>query len=169
MKRLGLVLMTLVNRERSFWSLPPVQYDFQLEKYLDANVTDATWLYEDGPQTRSWTVENVTRSCSLNGCFIRPLGYHYLFRDTFRDSVPRIFRYRINQGRICKRTVFADGDPCSWFYAYYPVLMQRDLTRFACKTYNVQGRYVPVDLVDKQKRSFWCFSDVEPFYLGDSK
>lgn len=169
MKVMGLVLMSLVNRERAFWSLPAVKYDFELERYLKANVTNATWLYESGPVSRSWTVENVTRSCDLNGCFARPLGYNYMFRDTFKESVPRIFRYRINQGRICKRTVFADGDKCSWFYAYQPVLMQTDLTRFACNTYDYQGRYVPDDLRDKQMRSFWCWSTAVPFYLRDSK
>ena len=169
MKALGLILVSLVNRERAFWSLPPVKYDFALEKYLKANLINATWLYESGPRSRSWTIENVTRSCDLNGCFTRPMGFNYLFRDTYKNSVPRIFRYRIQQNHICKRTVFADGDKCSWFYAYGPVLLQRNFTRFACSTYNVQGRYVPSDLVNKQMRSFWCWFDDELYFLKNSK
>jgi hypothetical protein len=169
MKALGLILMSLVNREREFWSLPPVRYDFALEKYLYNNVTNnGSWFYESGPETVSWDIEGHTRYCDLRGFFLKPLGFNYQIRDTFRDSVPRIFRQRLSQGRVCKKTVFADGDKCSWFYAYHPVLMS-NYTRFACKTLNFQGRYVPDYLRDKQMRSFFCYFDGSLYFLKNSK
>jgi len=163
MLRLGTILALLVNRERIRLDLSPVKYDFSLEKSLGSY--NGSYLYSSGSKNVSWTIEGQTRFCDLNGCHLKPLGYNYMFRDTFKDSVPRIFRYRIAQGSICTKTVFADGDPCSWYYAFYPVIVQ-NFTRFGCREYNYQGRYVPKDLINKQKRSFWCFFDSRVYYLA---
>lgn len=161
--KLGLILTTLINRERLFWGLEKIDYDYKLENHL--RQFNGSFLYQSGPLNLTWTIEGHNRFCDLNGCHIKPLEYNYMFRDTFKDSVPRIIRMRIRQNHICKKTVFADGDKCSWFYAYGQVLLQ-NFTKFACCEYNYQGRYVPKELIDKQKKSFWCYFNTKVYYLG---
>jgi hypothetical protein len=164
-KVFGLALMSIVNQERTSIGLAPVAYNFTLHNYLDNVITDnGSWFYESGPDYTSWVVEGQTRSCDLRGCFLKPLGHTYMFRDTYKDSVPKIFRYRIKQ-RNCDHTDFADGYPCSWYYAYYPTMMS-NYTSFACKALNYQGRYVPIALINKQMKSFWCYFNGKLKYMA---
>jgi len=163
-KVVGLLLASLINKERSMFNLLPVSYDFKLHDYLKDSVTNnGSWFYESGPNIKKWTIENNERYCDLNGCFLRPQNNSYMMRDTMRDSIVKIFRYRLAQ-RNCKHTDFVDGKKCSWKYAYYDVLMQKDFKSFACKILNYQGRFVPDNLVNVQKKSWWCFFNTEVFY-----
>lgn len=154
----GLLLASLINKERQILNLPLVKYDDTLHNYLKNNDTfSGKYLYDHGPNYHSWVVENVTRYCDLNGCFEKPLGNSYMFRDTMRDSIVKIFRYRIAQ-KGCKHTDFFDGAKCSWYYHYFPVMMS-NYTSFACKVLNFQGIFVPDSHKDRQFKSFWCYFD----------
>lgn len=167
MKKAAILLITsLINYERISKGLNIVSYNYNLHNYLYGNITNnGSWFYESTNELRSWEIEGQRRFCDLRGCFLKPLGYNYMFRDTYKDSIPIIFRYRLGQ-RDCNRTVFKDGDPCSWFYAYYPVLMQPGFKSFACKSLNYQGRFVPDSLKDHQFKSFWCYFNDEKYFLN---
>jgi len=163
-KVVALLITSLINRDRQFLHLPIVKYDFNLHNFLENNVTNnGSYFYESTNDRVTWTVENNTRYCDLRGCFLTPLENQYMFRDTYKDSIVKIFRYRLSQ-RNCNHTDFVDGTPCSWFYHYYPVMMQPDFKSFACKSLNFQGRFVPGSLKNKQFKSFWCFMDAIPYY-----
>ena len=125
------------------------------------NVPDS-WYYETTNKSINWTIEGKNRFCNIQGCHFNPLGNHYMFRDTHKNSIPKIIRYRLSQ-RNCKSTDFVDGMPCSWYYVYYPVLLQ-NFTSFACVDLDTQGTWVPSYLIDKQKRAFFCYFDSKVYY-----
>lgn len=157
-KVIGIILMNLINDQRNSIGISPIKYDFVLHDYLKNNITNnGSWFYESTEISKSWEIEGHNRSCDLHGCFLKPLEQNYMFRDTMRNSIVKIFRYRLNQ-KDCDHTDFFDGAKCSWFYHYYPVMMS-NYTSFACKILNHQGRFVPDSLKDRQLKSFWCFSD----------
>ena len=159
----GLLLASLINKERKNLNLPLIKYNDTLHDYLKSNNTfNGEYLYDSGPNYKSWVIENVTRYTDINGVFERPFGHNYMFRDTMKDSIVKIFRYRIAQ-KGCKSTQFFDGDRCSWFYAYYPVMMQ-NYTSFACKILDYPGRFLPPNLIGIQKKSWWCFFDSTVYY-----
>lgn len=162
----GLLLASLINKERQILNLPLVKYNDTLHNYLKNNDTlSGEYLYDSGPNYKSWVIENVTRSCDLNGCFEKPLWFNYMFRDTMRDSIIKIFRYRIAQ-KGCKHTDFFDGAKCSWYYHYFPVMMG-NYTSFACKVLDYPGTFLPDYLIGIQKKSFWCFFDGELPWFKD--
>lgn len=164
MKKAAAILITaLINNERSRNNLLPVTYNYELDNVLREHNVPDSWYYGPANKTIEWNIENNTRHCSINGCFYEPMeGYSYLARDTYKDSIPKIFRYRLSQ-RDCEKTDFENGKKCSWKYAYYDVLMQ-NFTSYACKSLNFQGTWTPTNLLDIQKRSFFCWFDTKPYY-----
>lgn len=163
----GIILASLINQERALLNLNLVTYDKNAHKYLQQNITDnSTYFYESGPDYKSWSIEGHTRSCDLRGCFINfesgEKTYNYMFRDTMKDSIVKIFRYRIAQ-KNCKSTDFFDGAKCSWKYAYYDTMMQ-NYTSFACKIMDGRGKFLPASLVGIQNKNFWCFFDSTVYY-----
>lgn len=157
-KAVGIILMNLINVERNNIGLSPINYNFELHNYLKNNVTNnGSYFYESTELSKSWIIEGHNRSCDLRGCFMKPLEQNYMLRDTMRNSIVKIFRYRLAQ-KDCKHTDFVDNMPCSWFYHYYPIMMS-NYTSFTCKILDYQGRFVPDLLKDRQLKSFWCFFD----------
>lgn len=162
-KSVAILITALINVERDSNGLLPVRYDFELHDVLRAhNVTDS-WYYQESGRVINWTISGQNRYCSINGCFYEPLNNTYLFRETYKDSIAKIFRYRLGQ-RDCNKTDFVDGMPCSWKYVYYDALMMPELKSFACKSLNYQGTWTPTWLLGRQKKSFWCYSNTKPFY-----
>ena len=157
-KAIGLLLASLVNKERLLLNLNKVEYDIQLHNFLKFNVTDnGSYFYDTSPYYKSWTIEGNTRHCDLNGCFMTPMDNNYMFRDTMKDSIVKIFKYRIAQ-KGCDHTDFYDGAKCSWYYHYFPVMMS-NYTSFACKVLDYQGKFVPESHKNRQFKSFWCYFD----------
>lgn len=159
----GLILASLVNKERAILGLSKVMYDADAHRFLDRNITDnSSYFYDTGNNYKSWTIEGNTRSCDLNGCFINFTAnnktFNYQLRDTMRYSIVKIFKYRIAQ-KNCDHTDFFDGAKCSWYYHYFPIMMQKDYTSFACKVMDGQGKFVPSSHKNRQFKNFWCFYD----------
>jgi hypothetical protein len=164
MKRLAAILITkIINDERISNNLPIISYNFELNNILRKHNVSDSWYYEQSNKVINWTIEGHNRYCNINGCFYEPMeGYHYLFRETYKNSIPKIIRMRMNQ-RDCDHTDFVDGKPCSWKYIYYDTLMQ-NFTSFACKSLNYQGTWTPSWLKNIQFKSFWCYFDTKVFY-----
>lgn len=163
MKKAWAILITsLINVERTKNNLLPVSYNWQLDTYLREYPVADSWYYADTDRFINWTIEGQNRYCRIEGCHFRPMNYSYLFRETYKDSIPKIIRMRLSQ-RDCNHTDFVDGMPCSWKYIYYDTLMQ-DFTNFACKSLNFEGRWVPEWLKGIQKKSFMCYFDSKVFY-----
>lgn len=163
MRRAWAILITgLINVERASHNLLPVSYNWELDSALRSHNVSDDWYYKTTNRSINWTIENQNRYCNIEGCHYKPLGHSYMFRDTHKDSVPKIFRYRLKQ-RNCHKTDFFDGAKCSWWYAYYPVLLQ-NFTSFACVDLATVGTWVPDKLKDIQKRAFFCYFDTKVFY-----
>lgn len=167
MKRAAAILITgLINVERRNHDLLPVSYNWELDSVLRSHDVPPDWYYRPTNKSIVWNIENQTRHCNIEGCHYKPsvngTEFNYMFRDTHKDSVPKIFRYRLKQ-RDCQKTDFVDGKKCSWWYAYYPVLLQ-NFTSFACVDLATQGTWTPIKLLDKQKRAFFCYFDTKVYY-----
>lgn len=165
MKKVWTILITsLINNERIRNNFLPISYNYDLDNVLRTYNVEDSWYYKQSNKTIEWIIENNTRHCSINGCFYEPIeGYSYMFRDTFKDSIPKIFRYRLSQ-RDCLKTDFIDSKLCSWKYAYYDVLMQ-NFTSYACVSLNFQGLWTPTNLLDIQNKAFFCYFDAMPYYM----
>lgn len=165
MKKIWTIIITsLINVERSKHNLQPVVYNYTLDNYLKNDGYKGDWYYGTSDKTINWTIEGQNRFCNINGCHYKPLGYNYLFRETYKDSIPKIIRMRLAQ-RDCNHTDFKDGEKCSWWYAYYKTLMQPEFSSYACKSLNFQGLWTPEWLLNIQKKSFWCYFNTKVFYL----
>jgi len=164
MKKIWTIITTaLINRERSTLNLAPVTYDYQLNTFLKGHNVPDSWYYAETNKYINWTIEKNDRYCNINLCHFKPLNNSYLFRETYKDSIPKIIRMRLNQ-RHCNHTDFKDGMPCSWWYVYYKTLMDPNLKSYACKSLNHQGTWVPDWLKNIQKKAFVCYSNHKVFY-----
>jgi hypothetical protein len=177
--RVMLGLASIVNKERNIYNLPEVSYNTSVHQELLKY--DQNMFYSRGNQSSSFEVNNTTRTNDLQGSFIKPLGFNYMFRDTISkpSRIRRIFKMRINQGNCvspnkCSNETFnlftscmkdpiilENSKKCSWVYAYYPPMLQRSMTQFACVILEVQGTFVPDKLKDKQHHSFWCYNNAD--------
>jgi len=172
-------LLILVNAARIIFDVPPVVYDYDLHTYLaDLNMsnvyefTDVPYMVFDGPDGQ--------RINNLVGSSLKPLANTYMFRDTIKeaDDILKIFRLRIGQEKcfnykLCSpyifnnyvsclrnpRDSFENMKKCSWANSYWPYIVNPTLTSFACRVLDIQGRYVPTKLKNRQFKSFWCYGN----------
>lgn len=156
----------------------PVEYNYTLHNYLKQVQID---YYADANSITPFKFEanNNTRVVDLVGTHFKPLGSHYLMRDTMDKSIHKIIKFRLRQEPCfnefqcsntsfnyftsCLKTldgVFENQKECSWSYAYLPLIKHHQLKAFACVILNKQGRFVPEPLKNKQKLSFWCYSNL---------
>ena len=98
-------------------------------------------------------------------------GNRYMLHDTTNIDIARTLQFRINQRHCfdmskCSSERFnhystclkeapptIGGKKCSWAFAYYPLMLEKSFTSFACVLLDVQGPYSPAI----QKKSFWCY------------
>ncbi len=169
-------IVNLVNDERTKFGLTKVYWNFNLEKSLAffKSKNNPKWFFER--TTKGFNnfngfhlIETYNKTYFTN--FAK---YKTLIHDTCsnkQNSVLKIFRFRIKQRKCfsyssCSKTVYNKYKscskeplvlkprfPCSWFWQYYPVLMRRDLSDFACVMLGIPGPFTPY----KQKNSFWCY------------
>lgn len=176
---LGLKLVSIVNKERSLYNLTPVVYDHKLLNEINnfTSTKNASWFYDSSPNNSTFYLKSggklIPREQHLNGVIETP--FSYLFRDTYKNSIPLIFKFRANQ-RSCfdwkkcdkknfylfssctKKLELRTRKKCSFSYAYYPLFVYPSLKSFACISLDFQGTYVPESLKNVQKKSFWCYS-----------
>ena len=178
-----------LNKIRGKYGLPKAVYDCDLHNKLIEfrnNLTDDCIFYDFHPnKSLSFTTPSgVIRTNRLKGSFYEfntnKYNYTYMFRDTMQeDKIHNIMNMRINQGKclnwkLCnkktynkqvsclkpnKKDIFVDNKPCSYAHAYLPELMKKSMTSFACVQLSCQGRYVPINLIEVQFFSFFCFSN----------
>jgi hypothetical protein len=165
-KAWAIIITSLINVERIRNNCVPISYNFELDRTLRTNNVSDSWYYAQTDKSINWTIEGRDRYCNIEGCHYKPVvnnkTYNYMMRDTYKDSIPKIFRMRVNQ-RDCKSTEFVNGKKCSWYFAYFPVFLQ-NFTSFACKSLNYQGTWVPDNLIGIQNKAFFCYFDTLVYY-----
>lgn len=145
---------------------------------------NSNWWFEDRNESIVYEhrgIRNVTNR--LNGAFLMndpkfkkygDDGWTYGFRDSYEYDWRRIIKMRLDQRNClshekCNDSVFnhfttccvtcalEDRKYCSYANSYYPWMMLKSLTEISYVRLDIQGKYTPVGLLNKQKRCAWMF------------
>lgn len=170
-------IIGVVNNERGRLKLSKVRWNYDLEKSLNffKSRNNPKWFFER--TTKGYNSFNGFHLINTFNTtyFSKFVNYKPLIHDTCsnkKNAVLKIFKFRLFKQRkcfnykVCSTTVYNKYRscttepivlrpklPCSWFWQYYPLLMRRDLSDFACLLLGVPGPFTPF----KQKNSFWCY------------
>ena len=173
-------IIKIINKERKIYNQDPIYYNYDLYEKIKKYETLGSWFYENG--IYSYTIQRFNRTNRLKGSFlnqyINDTSFDYFFRDTYKNSVSKIFQFRVNQRRffnpeLCSKLNFdywsscvknpkatlQNSKPRSWWYAYYLPMIQKDLKWIFCLKLNVEGRYIPDKLKGIQTNAFFCYSN----------
>lgn len=178
-------IVKTVNKERSRYGLEPITYNYEIGASLDKLIPSGPFFFEQNSNSLIIQIDNFNRTNRLNGAFLTPGNFSYLFRDTFnfkiKRGVTRIFQMRINQRncikrkckpyykshKIClKKIHIQDKQRCSYVWAYYPLIINPLLKEIACVKLKIKGLYTPDKLLNKQL-SFWCYSNLKVHIFQD--
>ena len=174
-------IIDIINNERKIYNQPPIYYNYEIQNKIKKYESLGSWFYESG--NLSYTILRFNRTNNLKGSFlnkyINNTDFDYLFRDTYKNSVSKIFQFRANQRKffnykLCSKTSFdyysscvnnpkkmlRNSKPSSWYYAYYPGLINENLKWIFCLKLNTQGKYTPEKLKNIQYKSFWCYKNI---------
>ena len=95
-------IIKIINKERKIYNQDPIYYNYDLYEKIKKYEILGSWFYENG--IYSYTIQRFNRTNRLNGSFlnqyINDTSFDYFFRDTYKNSVSKIFQFRANQKRF---------------------------------------------------------------------
>jgi hypothetical protein len=195
-------ILNVINNQRKDYDLPVITYSHDLHNELQIwrNAFGPDWFFQN--DTEKHTVDIVyknktiaTRDQNYNGQYLMKYatfdyfsrkGFKYFYRDTFKNSVTDIIKFRANQLKKCfdlkrcdnnsfhnntsclkKRPVLENSKTCSWAWWYAPKHIYRSLKEIACVELGIAGLHVPDNLLGIQNNVFFCYGSYDE-QLSDS-
>ena len=163
-----------INKDRREYDLPKIEYNWTLHDYLKKYKDQGEWMYADSNvSTVNFVYKNQTRYSNINGVHIND-GFKYFYRDTYKDSVLKIIKFRSNQKdcfdiNLCSNETYnkyvscmtklqlVNSKKCSYANSYLPMHLIRSLKNIAILKLDYKGRFVPEKNKKTQKKSFWIY------------